>query len=63
MIKEKRKKKKREITFKDEMAAYIKTAGLSFLLAAFFTVLMSFHARSEMTKNLYSTKKEKIKRK
>ena len=59
MIKEKKKNKNREITLKDEISGYIKTAGVTFLIASAFTVLLSFHARSEMIKNIYAHKEEK----
>ena len=62
MIKEKAKKKKRKgITLKEELTGYIKTAGISFLAAATFTILLSYHARSQMIKDLYSSKSEKSK--
>jgi len=61
MIKEKEKKKKKEITLKQELIGYAKTAGISFIAAATFSILMSFHARSEMIKNLYVKKEEKTK--
>ena len=61
MIKEKAKKKKKEKTFVHELVCYAKTAGISFLVAAVFTTLLSFHARSVMIKNLYASKENKIK--
>lgn len=62
MIKENKKsKKKKDVTFAQEMLGYLKTAGISFIAATIFTVLLSFHARSEMIKNLYANKNEKTK--
>ena len=61
MIKEKKKKKKEELTFAQELASYAKTAGISLLAATVFTILLSFHARSLMIKNLYSAKENKSK--
>lgn len=62
MIKENKKsKKKKDVTFAQEMLGYLKTAGISFIAATIFTVLLSFHARSEMIKNLYAHKYEKTK--
>lgn len=62
MIKEKKKiKKKKELTFAQEIASYIKTAVMSFLVAAIFTVLLSFHSRSQMIKNLYTEKETRSK--
>lgn len=40
---------------------YLRTAAYSFLAALIFTVLLSFHARSEMIKNLYANKADKLK--
>ena len=60
MIKE-NKEKNRKDTKKElikELAGYFKTAALSFIAAAIFTILLSFHARSEMIKNLYVNKKK-----
>ena len=62
MIKEKPKKnidKKKEL--KDELLGYAKTALVSFIAAAIFTILLSFHARSEMIKNLYVNKNTRSK--
>jgi len=60
MIKEKKKKKlsKKEELLK-ELKGYIRTASITFLAGALITVLLSFHARSEMIKNLYESKEEK----
>lgn len=60
MIKEKTKRKP-EITFVQELKGYIKTAGIAFLAATVFTILLSFHSRSEMIKNLYAQKIDKSK--
>lgn len=58
MIKEKKIKnrvnKKKE--FIKEIIGYTRTAFISFLIGAVFTILLSFHARSEMIKNLYENK-------
>ena len=59
MIKEKTKREP-EITLKQELQGYIKTAGISFLSAVIFTVLLSFHSRSEMIKNLYSNRADRV---
>lgn len=59
MIKEKTKRKP-EITFKEELKGYLRTAGISFVVAASFSILMSFHSRSEMIKNLYTQKSDRI---
>ena len=58
MIKEKKIKNRvnKKKAFITEILGYIRTAFISFLVGAFFTVLLSFHARSEMIKNLYETK-------
>ncbi len=61
MIKEKKKKKKKVITFKEELVGYAKTAGIAFIAGAVFTILLSFHSRSEMIKNLYANKNDKLK--
>lgn len=62
MIKEKKKtKKKKELTLAQELIGYIKTAGISFLAASVFTILLSFHSRSEMIKNLYTAKENRLK--
>jgi len=55
MIKEKTKREP-EITLAQELRGYVKTAGISFAAATLFTVLLSFHSRSEMIKNLYTNK-------
>ena len=53
MIKEKKKKKKRrERTFIQEIVVYIKTAGVSFLVAAVISSYLSYLARIEMISNL-----------
>lgn len=59
MIKEKTKRKP-EITLKEELKGYLRTAGISFIVAASFSILMSFHSRSEMIKNLYAQKTDRI---
>ena len=63
MIKE-NKEKNRKDTKKElikELAGYFKTAALSFIAAAIFTILLSFHARSEMIKNVYVHKEDRLK--
>ena len=45
----------------NEILGYIKTGVISFIAAAIFTILLSFHARSEMIKNLYVNKTERSK--
>ena len=59
MIKKKTKHKP-EITLAQELQGYLRTAGISFIVALIFTVLLSFHSRSEMIKNLYANKVDKI---
>ena len=63
MIKEKSKKarfeKKESLT--KVAAGYARTVGISFLAALIFTLLLSFHARSEMIKNLYTNVHEQQK--
>ena len=59
MIKEKKKRKKRrERTFFQEITIYLKTAGVSFLIAVVISSYLSYMARMEMISNL-STSKEK----
>ena len=60
---EKRKKDRfgKSKTSMQVLADYSKTAGVSFLIALVFTLLLSFHARSEMIKNLYVNAKEQQK--
>ncbi len=60
MIKEKKKKKKRrERTFIQEIVVYIKTAGVSFLVAAVISSYLSYLARIEMISNLYNSKQKR----
>ena len=63
MIKEKSKKarfeKKESLT--KVAVGYARTVGISFLAALIFTLLLSFHARSEMIKNLYTNVHEQQK--
>ena len=60
MIKEKKKKKKRrERTFIQEIVVYIKTAGVSFLVAAVISSYLSDLARIEMISNLYNSKQKR----
>ena len=60
MIKEKKKKKKtRGRTFAQELLIYIKTAGVSFLVALMISSYLTYHARNEMIKNLYTSKQKK----
>ncbi len=64
MIKESNKKtrfEKKKKTIAQILADYAKTAGISFLAALIFTLLLSFHARSEMIKNLYTNVREQQK--
>ena len=61
MIKEKEKKKKRrERTFIQELVIYIKTAGISFLIAVIISTFLTFKARNDMIKNLYLSKEKKV---
>lgn len=61
MIKEKEKKKKRrERTFVQELVIYIKTAGISFLIAVIISTFLTFKARNDMIKNLYLSKEKKV---
>ncbi len=60
MIKEKKKKKKRrERTFIQEIVIYVKTAGVSFLVAALISSYLSYLARNEMISNLYVSKEKR----
>ena len=52
MIKEKKKPKLKK-SFAAIAMEYLKTIAISFSAALIFTLLLSFHARSEMIKNLY----------
>lgn len=63
MIKEKKEKNRKDNKkeFINEIIGYARNIAVSFLAAATFTVLLSFHARSEMIKNLYVQKEEKLK--
>ena len=62
MIKERKKKKvDRKKELKRELLGYVRTAIVSFCIGALFALLLSFHARSEMIKNLYAEKGEKLK--
>lgn len=60
MINEKDKKNKRK-SLARIFAEYTRTVGVSFLIAFLFTLLLSFHARSEMIKNLYVNASEQQK--
>lgn len=63
MIKERKEKyrKDKKKDFINELLGYLRTATISFLAATVFTILLSFHARSEMIKNLYVQKGERLK--
>lgn len=64
MVKQKDKKKKNrfeEKTFAQIMTEYARTVLISFSAALIFTILLSFHARSEMIKNLYTNASERHK--
>ena len=58
MIKEKKKGKytRTEKSLQEEISGYLRTAGITFIAAAIITVLLSFHARSEMVRNIYASK-------
>ena len=57
MIKEKEKKERFIQKTKTQIIKeYLRTVFYSFFIALIFTVLLSFHARSEMIKNLYENK-------
>ena len=61
MIKEKEKKKKRrERTFVQEIVIYIKTVGVSFLIAVVISIGLTIQARNEMIRNLYVSKEKKM---
>lgn len=60
MIKE-RKKKLNKKTKSQILMEYARTVGISFSVALIFTILLSFHARSEMIKNLYINADERVK--
>ena len=60
MIKNKKKKKidkKQEL--KQALLGYARTALIAFSIGALFAFLLSFHARSEMIKNLYANKEDR----
>ena len=63
MIKEKNRKNR----FNDDKSvnriilSYSKTVGISFTVAFLFTLLLSFHARNEMIRNLYNNVREQQK--
>ena len=63
MIKEKSKKARfgKEMSLDKIILSYLRTIGFSFLIAFLFTLLLSFHARNEMIKNLYTNVKEQQK--
>ncbi len=64
MIKEKNKKsrfEKKKKSIVQTLSEYGRTIGISFLIALVFTLLLSFHARSEMIRNLYTNVKEQQK--
>ena len=63
MIKEEKEKNRKnpKQEFKLEIIRYFRTATITFIAATIFTILLSFHARSEMIKNLYVNKNERIK--
>ena len=54
MIKEKKKKIKEKKSLGQILLEYVRTVFVSFVVAFIFTVTLSFHARSEMIKDLYS---------
>ena len=64
MIKEKkgrnRKVDKKKLFIK-ELVGYLRTTFIAFCVALIFTLLLAFHARSEMIKNLYVNKEEQYK--
>ena len=62
MIKEKKKvKKRRELTFKQEMVIYVKTVLVSFLIGALISIILTYHARMEMIENMFVSKEKRIK--
>ncbi len=63
MVKEEKKKERfgPRQTFPQIIAGYLRTVALSFFVALLFTVLLSFHARSEMIKNIYTSGEERQK--
>ncbi len=63
MIKEKKKQARFETkkSMVQIILEYGRTVGISFIVAFIFTLLLSFHARSEMIKNLYTDVKEQQK--
>lgn len=60
MIKEKKKPKLKK-SFAAIAMEYLKTIAISFSAALIFTLLLSFHARSEMIKNIYMNAEEQQK--
>lgn len=61
MIKEKEKNNNKKKSLVAVFTEYARTVGISFLVALIFTLLLSFHARSEMIKNLYVNASEQQK--
>lgn len=59
MIKSNRKKNNKFKKTKQQIILeYVRTVSVSFLVALFATVLLSFHARNEMIKNIYTNAEE-----
>lgn len=63
MIKEKKRVSKYTYnkTSKQLMTEYLRTVGISFCFAFIFTIVLAYHARCEMIKDLYSNQEEKSK--
>ncbi len=61
MVKKNKKNHSRKNTILQVVIEYSRTVLISFIAALIFTLLLSFHARSEMIKNLYSNTAERQK--
>ena len=61
MIKQQSKKDNIKQNIIKIILGYSRTVFVSFLVALLFTVILSFHARREMIKNLYIDAEERLK--
>jgi len=59
MIREKSKKVDKKLDLQKELISYVRTIIITFFIGTIIAILLSFHARSEMIKNLYESKEEK----
>lgn len=61
MIKDKEKREYITQNIKQTVLSYLRTILVSFFVALIFTIILSFHARSEMIKNIYVHAEERLK--